>query len=100
MTSKSPWRTEIVRRYIDEEIDWVDCNPGPEMRGILGRWFKPGISGPDTTVWLQVKHLSDGRAVRVPISKDGRRYKAKYGGEYLTLEAATKKMKEELRPGR
>jgi len=100
MTSKSPWRIEAIqqRRETDEEIDWFYGNPGPEMRGRVGKWFKPGISGPDTVVWLRVTALASGHCKRAKIIKDGTKYVAIYDGESLTLEAATKKMKEELRP--
>lgn len=100
MTSKSPWRIEAIqqRRDTDEEIDWFIGNPGPEMRGRIGRWFRPGISGPDTVVWLRVTALASGRHKYAKIIKDRRKYAAIYDGESLTLEAATKKMKEELGP--
>lgn len=98
MTSRSPWHIEAIqqRSETDEEIDWYQGNPGPAMRGSISKWFKPGV-GPCTTVWLRVTYLATGHVRRVKVIKDGRRYLALYGGEDLTLEAATKKMKEELR---
>lgn len=67
------------------------------MRGSIGKWIKPGIAGPSTTVWLRVVYLATGQVKRAKVSKYKRCYRAYYEGQYLTLEAATKKMKEELR---
>lgn len=94
MTSRSPWKIFLVLTKNEEEIDWYTCNPGPEMRGMLGRWFGPPHKGKSELV---VEHLASGRALRATIIKDRRRYRARYKGELLTLEAAAKMMKEELR---
>jgi len=97
MTSTSPWKVEVTRRFVDEDMDWFTGNPGPEMRGRIGSWFKPGVGGPDWTAWLRVVRLATGEMKEAKISKDGRRYTARFQGQDLTLEEATKKMKEELR---
>jgi hypothetical protein len=100
MGSKSPWKIEAVRRLIetDEDLEWFTCNPGPQFRGQLSSWFKPGISGPNTRILLRVIYLPTGQVKEARISKSGRRYTVYYEAAYLTLEAATKKMKEDLRP--
>ena len=95
------WIIEIQRRRADdneEVLDWCAAAPGPEMRFQLGRFFKPGISGSGTRAYLCVKYIPTNEGKEAKIIKDRRRYRAEYHGESLTLEAATDKMKEELRP--
>lgn len=94
MTSRSPWKIQLIVTKGEEEVDWVSCNPGPEMRGYLTKCFGPRW---DRSVHLVVDHLPSGTSKKAKIIKDRRRYRAKYNGELLTLEAAAKMMKEELR---
>lgn len=100
MTSKSPWSIEAVQQGLDtdEVTDWYQGNPGPAMRGCIGSWCKPGMAKPDKVIWLHVTHLATGCTKKARIFKERRRYVACYEGENLTLEEATKRMKEELRP--
>lgn len=104
MTSKSSWKVEAIVHdpEAEEQLDWIHCNPGPRMRGWLGDKFGPCIGGPfaRAITILQVTHLPSARALQARISKDRRRYLAKYKGELLTLETATKMMKEDLLHGR
>jgi hypothetical protein len=99
MGSRSPWKIEGVRRLTktDEDIEWFECNPGPSFRAQLRPWWQPGLAGPDYKVVLRVIYLATGQVREARINKDSRTFRAYYDGAYLTLEEATKKMKEDLR---
>lgn len=103
MTSQSPWKIEAVLYdpKADEQLDWIDSNPGPAMRGWLASKFSPAIGGVRgrSMVMLMTTHLPSGATRQGRIMKDGRRYRVRYNGELLTLEAAVKMMKEELKRG-
>jgi hypothetical protein len=81
-----------------QEVEWFECTPGPTFRGALSGWFLPSVRGPERRITMRVTHLPSGLSKDAKISKDGRRYTAYYAGQYLTLEAAAKKMKGDLRP--
>ena len=102
MTSKAKWRVEglSVDSENGEILDWVALNPGPAMRAWFGNQLKPGIGPSHESIMLSVIDLSTGKGLRAKVIKDRRRYRAKYNGELLTLEAATKMMKEDLSHGR
>jgi hypothetical protein len=101
MTSTSPWRIEAVTvdPITDEIVDWLVSNPGPTMRGWLGSKFPPGVRSRPMPE-LRVTYIKTGHGRRAQIIKDDRRYRARYRGELMTLEAATKMMKEDLTHGR
>jgi hypothetical protein len=104
MVSKSPWKVEAVLYdpKAEEQLDWIEIAPGPTMRGWLGDKFSPCIGGvmARAVTFLMVTRLSSGATKQARIIKDRRKYRARYNGELLTLEAAVKMMKEELRLGR
>lgn len=101
MSSKSPWKVQAVLHdpKAEQEIDWIETNPGPTMRAWLGDKFSPCIGGvlARAMVILMVTYLPTGQSKQARIMKDKRKYRAKYNGELLTLEATVKMMKEELR---
>lgn len=101
MTSVSPWRVEAltVDPRTDEIVDWIAVNPGPTMRGWLGSKFQPGVAARPIPE-LRVVYVKTGQGKKAQIVKDGRWYRARYNGELLTLEAATKMMKKDLTHGR
>lgn len=87
------WRTEIIKESENDELlDYIDVEPGPEMRGHLRAFFE----SPGGAVYLLVHYRPSGLCRRARIQKDPRTFRAMYDGQWLTLEEAAKRMKREL----
>lgn len=94
MTKTDRWKIEAIRRdkQTEEDVDWYTGPAGPQMRGRVADWIKEG-----GVVWLVVHHKPSFQRRRAKVLQTGRRtYRAHLGGEWLTLEAGVKMMKEEL----
>lgn len=92
------WKVEAVRiNNSDEEVDWYDGDPGPGMRGLIGRW----INHDAAHVRLRVVNIGTGELKSAKVVAEGfssrKCYMATYRGEHLTLEAAVRKMKADLK---